>query len=173
MSGNFELEALDQSEALVVCRPDGQRLRPALSASGRVPVQPGDVIVVEAGDDAMAVAGGNVCAVAQKRGVAGFVVDGVIRDIGESRANGFPLFACGREPGKETRLVSHMAAARSGEFHLDHIAIPPDDAEGSDGRYLDPLATLAYGSLRKTPAPTQTQVGHFSTGASGPLFDRR
>ncbi|MCB1740949.1 MAG: TIGR03619 family F420-dependent LLM class oxidoreductase [Gammaproteobacteria bacterium] len=26
----------------------------------------------------------------------------------------------------------------------DHIAIPPDDAEGSDGRYLDPLATLAY-----------------------------
>ena len=47
--------------------------------------EPGDVIVVEAGDDAMAVAGGNVCAIAQKRGVAGFVIDGVIRDIGESR----------------------------------------------------------------------------------------
>ena len=44
VSGNFELEALDQSEALVVARPDGQRLRPALSASGRVPVQPGDII---------------------------------------------------------------------------------------------------------------------------------
>jgi probable F420-dependent oxidoreductase len=27
---------------------------------------------------------------------------------------------------------------------VDHIAIPPDDAEGSDGRYLDPLATLAF-----------------------------
>ncbi len=27
---------------------------------------------------------------------------------------------------------------------VDHIAIPPDDAEGSQGRYLDPLATLAY-----------------------------
>jgi probable F420-dependent oxidoreductase len=26
----------------------------------------------------------------------------------------------------------------------DHLAIPPDDAEGSDGRYLDPLTTLAY-----------------------------
>jgi probable F420-dependent oxidoreductase len=26
----------------------------------------------------------------------------------------------------------------------DHIAIPPDDAEGSNGRYLDPLATLGY-----------------------------
>lgn len=27
---------------------------------------------------------------------------------------------------------------------VDHIAIPPDDAEGSGGRYLDPLATLAW-----------------------------
>ncbi|MGH7894957.1 MAG: TIGR03619 family F420-dependent LLM class oxidoreductase [Candidatus Binatia bacterium] len=27
---------------------------------------------------------------------------------------------------------------------VDHIAIPPDDAEGSGGRYLDPLATLAF-----------------------------
>lgn len=26
----------------------------------------------------------------------------------------------------------------------DHIAIPPDDAEGSDGRYVDPLTTLAW-----------------------------
>jgi probable F420-dependent oxidoreductase len=26
----------------------------------------------------------------------------------------------------------------------DHIAIPPDDAEGSGGRYLDPLTSLAY-----------------------------
>jgi probable F420-dependent oxidoreductase len=26
----------------------------------------------------------------------------------------------------------------------DHIAIPPDDAEGSGGRYLDPLAALAW-----------------------------
>jgi probable F420-dependent oxidoreductase len=27
---------------------------------------------------------------------------------------------------------------------VDHVAIPPDDAEGSGGRYLDPLATLAF-----------------------------
>jgi probable F420-dependent oxidoreductase len=26
----------------------------------------------------------------------------------------------------------------------DHIAIPPDDTEGSNGRYLDPLASLAW-----------------------------
>lgn len=27
---------------------------------------------------------------------------------------------------------------------VDHIAIPPDDAEGSGGRYLDPLTSLAW-----------------------------
>ncbi len=27
---------------------------------------------------------------------------------------------------------------------VDHVAIPPDDAEGSNGRYLDPLTTLAW-----------------------------
>jgi regulator of RNase E activity RraA len=60
--------------------------------------QPGDVIVVEAGDDEMAVAGGNVCAIAQRRGVAGLVVDGVIRDVVESRENRFPVFGRGVSP---------------------------------------------------------------------------
>ncbi|MBT6273360.1 MAG: TIGR03619 family F420-dependent LLM class oxidoreductase [Chromatiales bacterium] len=27
---------------------------------------------------------------------------------------------------------------------VDHVAIPPDDAEGSEGRWFDPLATLAF-----------------------------
>jgi len=60
--------------------------------------EPGDVLVVEAGDAEMAVAGGNVCAVAQRRGVAGLVVDGVIRDVAESRERGFPVFARGASP---------------------------------------------------------------------------
>jgi hypothetical protein len=40
----FEVESLDQREALSVLRPDGQRLRPSLSASGKVPLRPGDVL---------------------------------------------------------------------------------------------------------------------------------
>ena len=59
---------------------------------------PGSVIVVEAGDVDYAVAGGNVCAVAQKHGIAAFVVDGVIRDVAEARAIGFPVFARGVMP---------------------------------------------------------------------------
>src|SRR5215213_2356254 len=49
----------------------------------RAPV--GSIIVVEAGDAAYAVAGGNVCAVAQKNGITAFVIDGVIRDLAEVR----------------------------------------------------------------------------------------
>jgi regulator of RNase E activity RraA len=58
----------------------------------------GAVIVVEAGDRDYAVSGGNVCAWAQKRGIAAFVVDGVIRDVAEVRGLGFPVFARGVIP---------------------------------------------------------------------------
>jgi 4-hydroxy-4-methyl-2-oxoglutarate aldolase len=60
--------------------------------------EPGAVLVVEAGDTDYAVAGGNVCLVAQKRGIAGFVVDGVIRDVAEVREHGFAVFARGVIP---------------------------------------------------------------------------
>ncbi|MEU4241837.1 RraA family protein [Actinoplanes sp. NPDC026619] len=59
---------------------------------------PGSVIVVESGDVTHALAGGNVCAVAQRNGVAGFVLDGVIRDIAEVRQLGFPVFGRGVLP---------------------------------------------------------------------------
>ncbi|MBO0835699.1 MAG: RraA family protein [Actinobacteria bacterium] len=59
---------------------------------------PGSVVVVEAGDADYAVAGGNVCAVAQRRGIAAFVVDGVIRDLAEVRDAKFPVFARGLTP---------------------------------------------------------------------------
>lgn len=36
------------------------------------------------------------------------------------------------------------AALLDAVWVADHIAIPPDDAVGSEGRYLDPLATLAF-----------------------------
>ena len=58
----------------------------------------GSVIVVQSGDTRAALAGGNVCAVAQRRGIAGFVLDGVVRDLDEVRAIDFPVFARGLMP---------------------------------------------------------------------------
>jgi regulator of RNase E activity RraA len=49
------------------------------------------VIVVESADLNYAVAGGNVCAVAQKNGIAGFVIDGVIRDMAKRRLHQFSI----------------------------------------------------------------------------------
>src|SRR5579862_6317704 len=56
-----------------------------------------------------------------------------------------------RNMGPQSTREGIVACARAAEdagiddlWVADHIAIPPDDAEGSDGRYLDPLATLAY-----------------------------
>src|SRR6185369_506495 len=56
-----------------------------------------------------------------------------------------------RNMGPQSTRATLLACARAAEaaglddlWVADHIAIPPDDAEGSGGRYLDPLATLAY-----------------------------
>ncbi|GHB38949.1 hypothetical protein GCM10007094_30530 [Pseudovibrio japonicus] len=66
----------------------------------------GSVVVLDAGDDKFAVAGGNVCAVAKQRGIAGFIIDGVIRDIAEIRDMEFPVYARGvvPKPGKKAKL---------------------------------------------------------------------
>ena len=60
--------------------------------------QRGSIVVVESGDPDFALAGGNVCATAQRRGIAGFVLDGLIRDLQEVREAG-PGQGGGREPG--------------------------------------------------------------------------
>jgi 4-hydroxy-4-methyl-2-oxoglutarate aldolase len=78
--------------------------------------QPGDVIVVESGDLDYALAGGNVCAIARRRGIAGFVLDGVIRDLGEVREMGFPVFARGviPLPGAKNEVTPLEAPVRCG-----------------------------------------------------------
>jgi 4-hydroxy-4-methyl-2-oxoglutarate aldolase len=67
--------------------------------------EPGSVIVVQAGDVDYAMAGGNVCAIAQRRGIAAFVIDGVIRDLAEVREMRFPVFARGVIPIPGTKAA--------------------------------------------------------------------
>ncbi len=73
--------------------------------------EPGSVVVVESGDLDYALAGGNVCAVAQRRGITGFVLDGLIRDIAEVRQMGFPVFARGVIPKPAARELPVPLAA--------------------------------------------------------------
>ncbi len=64
---------------------------------------------------------------------------------------GFLARNMGPEANRDALVEIAEAADAGGLDHLwvvDHIAIPPEDAEGSGGRYLDPLATLAFLAAR-------------------------
>ncbi|MET8639530.1 RraA family protein [Streptomyces sp. NPDC004680] len=94
--------------------------------------EPGSVIVVESGDLNYALAGGNVCAVAQRRGVAAVVADGLIRDLGEVREARFPVFARGviPIPGAKRGLGSLGEPARAGGVLVRGGDIVIADEEG-------------------------------------------
>ncbi len=60
---------------------------------------------------------------------------------------GIFLRLMGPQATRDTLVLCARAAEAAGVDDLwvpDHIAIPPDDAEGSGGRYLDALASLAW-----------------------------
>lgn len=93
---------------------------------------PGAVVVVESGDLDYALAGGNVCAVAQRRGIAAFVADGLIRDLGEVRELGFPVFARGGIPipGAKKAVQPLNERVRCGGVAVDAGDVVVADEEG-------------------------------------------
>ncbi|KOG51800.1 diguanylate cyclase [Streptomyces griseoflavus] len=94
--------------------------------------EPGAVIVVESGDMDYALAGGNVCAVARRRGVAAIVADGLIRDLGEVREAGFPVFARGviPVPGSKAAVAPLDEPVRCGGVTVRAGDIVVADEEG-------------------------------------------
>jgi regulator of RNase E activity RraA len=93
--------------------------------------EPGTVIVIESDID-YAVSGGNVCAIAQKRGIAGFIVDGVIRDVAEVREAKFPIFARGimPKPGVKKTLGTLNESINCGGVRVHPGDIVVADEEG-------------------------------------------
>jgi len=93
--------------------------------------EPGDVIVVDAGGDlTSAIIGELMVAHARKRGVAGCVIDGAIRDSAAIAADDFPVFAAGvthRGPYKDGPGEINVAIAVGG------MVIEPGDLVLGDG----------------------------------------
>lgn len=86
---------------------------------------PGDVVVVDAGGDLTnAMLGEMMLAHAEKRGLAGVVVNGAVRDLAYIRQSSFPLFAAG---------VTHRGPYKDGPgeinvpVSLDGMVIEPGD----------------------------------------------
>jgi regulator of RNase E activity RraA len=86
---------------------------------------PGDVIVVDAGGVLInAIIGEIMSTLAEKKGVAGFVIDGSIRDAGAIRAGKYPVFAAG---------VAHRGPYKDGPgeincpISIDGMLVEPGD----------------------------------------------
>ena len=86
---------------------------------------PGDVIVVDAGGEVThAIIGDIMSSLAERRGVAGFVIYGAIRDAAEIGARRFPVYACG---------VTHRGPYKNGPgeintaIALDGMVVHPGD----------------------------------------------
>ncbi|HKW00112.1 MAG TPA: RraA family protein [Vicinamibacterales bacterium] len=80
---------------------DNLAIHQALELAG-----PGDVIVVDGGgDETRALIGEIMRDIAERRGAAGFVIDGAIRDVAAFRASDFPCFA---------RAVIHRGPYKNG-----------------------------------------------------------
>jgi RraA family protein len=101
---------------------------------------PGDVIVVDAGGALTgAIIGDIMSSLAEKRGVAGIVIYGAIRDAAEIRSRRFPVYACG---------VTHRGPYKNGPGEinvpvaLDGMVVHPGDiiVGDTDGVVAVPLA---------------------------------
>ena len=75
---------------------------------------PGDVIVVDAGGHLeQAIIGEIMSSWAAKRGVAGFVIDGAVRDAGALAEGSFPVYARARRTAARTRTVRARSTSPS------------------------------------------------------------
>jgi regulator of RNase E activity RraA len=93
--------------------------------------EPGDILVIK-GDPKYAVSGGNVCAIAQKNGITGFIVEGVVRDIEEVQALAFPIHALGLcpKPGAKKVLSPERQTVSVGGVLVAHGDIIVADQDG-------------------------------------------
>lgn len=104
--------------------------------------KPGDIIVIDAcGDMGNAILGELMCHYAKTKGIAGYIVDGPIRDLHGIAEMGFPVFAKGGSPrgpykegpGEINTIISCGGISVSpGDIIVADddgiIAIPKDDA---------------------------------------------
>jgi len=105
--------------------------------------RPGDVIVVDGkGDLSCALTGSLMAAHAKAAGIAGFVIDGAVRDTDECAAGDFPIFAAGTNPNGPTKAV---AGRINWPVSLAGTAVNPGDlvVGDADGVVVLPRETAA------------------------------
>lgn len=128
--------------------------------------QPGDVIVCDGGGDLTnALFGELMLAHAAKRGVAGLIINGAIRDSGAIRAGNFPVFAAGvthRGPYKDGPGEINVAVA------IDGMVIEPGDLIlGDDDGFVAVPFEATAGVLKATEAKQAAEAKTMADIAAG------
>ncbi|MBL8522184.1 MAG: RraA family protein [Betaproteobacteria bacterium] len=92
--------------------------------------QPGDVIVVDAkGDQTCALIGEIMVTLAEKIGIAGFVLDGPVRDAEALIAKGYPIFSFGTNPCGPTKKTPGRV---NWPTNIAGVAVTPGDLVVAD-----------------------------------------
>lgn len=141
----------------VKARPgDNLMIHKAISLCG-----PGDVIVVDgAGELSNALVGELMYMQASKRGIAGFVIDGAIRDADTFAQNDFPCFARGvshRGPYKEGPGEINMPVCIGGQV-VNAGDVVVGDADGVVFIAAADAAHVLVAALKKEAAEVQTKA---------------
>lgn len=129
-------------------------------------VKPGDVIVVDGGGAVdRALIGEIMAAIAAKRGAAGFVLDGAIRDAANLASGDFPVFA---------RTAIHRGPYRSGPGEINvpisiggQVICPGDIVVGdADGivAFAPTLAEPLLAAVRAQAAKEAEMMRSIATG---------
>lgn len=149
--------------ALTVKAPSGDNL---MLHKAIALAEPGDVIVVDAGGDLTnALMGEMMLMQAEKRGVAGVVINGAIRDAAFIRGHTFPVFAAG---------VTHRGPYKNGPGEINvpvaingMVVMPGDLVLGDDDGLLcvpfDDLAPVHAAAMAKYEAE-QRQIANIQAG---------
>jgi RraA family protein len=132
---------------------------------------PGDVILVDAGGGLdHAIIGEIMSSLAKKRGVAGLVIDGAIRDVDAIGASDFPVYACGvthRGPYKDGPGEINVTVSIAG------MVVNPGDIIVGDG---DGVVAIPQGEAERilalTIAQKEKEEGVLAAIASGKPVDR-
>ncbi|MBJ3774873.1 RraA family protein [Acuticoccus mangrovi] len=114
--------------------------------------EPGDVIVVDAGGDLTnSIMGEIMVSIAKKKGIAGFVIYGAIRDAEEIAASGMGMFATG---------VTHRGPYKDGPgeinvpIAIEGMVIEPGDLIVGDG---DGMLAIPYDAAETVLAATEAK----------------
>lgn len=168
--GAMGLHAYHGDSKTVLCGPAiTVRIRPGdnlMIHKAMMMAMPGDVIVIDGGGDlTQALVGGLMRTTAMTRQLAGFVIDGAIRDLVEWAEGGISIFARGhthRGPSKEGPGEINVPIACAG------LAVMPGDLilGDADGVIAIPAAELAA-LLPRIHAHLEREAGIRATNAAG------